>query len=92
MTGLKHARSYVLLDSPEALAAADIDPRMLLAGDRPRLLDEWQLVPHLWNLARRDIDFSPESGRFILTGSAVPADDATSSRRSSMISLFTPRP
>ena len=37
MTGLKHASSY----SPEALAAADIDPRMLLAGERPRLLDEW---------------------------------------------------
>ena len=34
-------------------------------------------MPHLWNLARRDIDFSPEPGRFILTGSAVPADDAT---------------
>ena len=41
MTGLKHASSYVLLDSPEALAAADIDPRVLLAGERPRLLDEW---------------------------------------------------
>ena len=34
-------------------------------------------MPHLWNLARRDIDFSPEPERFILTGSAVPADDAT---------------
>ena len=41
MTELKHASSYVLLGSPEALAAADIDPRMLLAGERPRLLDEW---------------------------------------------------
>ena len=55
--------------------AAEVDPRLLLAGASPRLLDEWQIVPQIWNLARREVDFSPEPGRFILTGSAVPTAD-----------------
>ena len=75
MTGLAHASSYTLLDTPEAQTAAEIDPRLLLAGASPRLLDEWQLIPQIWNLARREVDFSSEPGRFILTGSAVPAAD-----------------
>ena len=75
MTGLAHVSSYTLLDTPEAQMAAEVDPRLLLAGASPRLLDEWQIVPQIWNLARRKVDFSPEPGRFILTGSAVPATD-----------------
>ena len=75
MTGLAHASSYALLDTPEAQTAAEIDPHVLLAGASPRLLDEWQLIPQIWNLARREVDFSAEHGRFILTGSAVPAAD-----------------
>ena len=75
MTGLAHASSYTLLDTPEAQTAAEIDPHLLLAGASPRLLDEWQLIPQIWNLARREVDFSSEPGRFILTGSAVPAAD-----------------
>ena len=75
MTGLAHASSYTLLDTPEAQMAAEVDPRLLLAGASPRLLDEWQIVPQIWNLARREVDFSPEPGRFILTGSAVPTAD-----------------
>ncbi|RAX19638.1 ATP-binding protein [Actinomyces sp. Z5] len=76
MTGLHHAGSYVLLDTPEAQAAADVDPRILLEGETPRLLDEWQTVPQVWNLARRAVDFSNQPGRFILTGSAVPTADS----------------
>ena len=60
MTGLAHASSYTLLDTPEAQTAAEIDPRLLLAGASPRLLDEWQLIPQIWNLARREVDFSSE--------------------------------
>ena len=41
------------------------------------MLDEWQLSPELWNLVRRAVDSSTQQGRFILTGSAVPADDVT---------------
>ncbi len=76
MTGLHHAGSYVLLDVPEAQAAADVDPRIMLEGEMPRLLDEWQTVPQVWNLARRAVDFSNQPVRFILTGSAVPTADS----------------
>lgn len=78
-TSLRAARSAVRLDRDEAARAAGLmDPALLLAGDRPRLIDEWQLVPNVWNQVRSDVDDHPEeTGRFILTGSAVPADDAT---------------
>jgi len=49
---------------------------MLLEGEAPRLLDEWQTVPQVWNLARRAVDFSGQPGRFILTGSAVSTADS----------------
>ena len=65
---------------PRRLAAARglLDPTLLLAGETPRLVDEWQLVPDVWNAVRADVDDHPdEPGRFILAGSAVPADDAT---------------
>lgn len=77
MTALNAASSYVLLDDPESRQILDVAPRSVLEGDAPRLLDEWQLSPELWNLVRRAVDASPERGRFILTGSAVPADDIT---------------
>jgi len=51
------------------------DPGALLAGEPPRLIDEWQLVPDIWNPLRRACDDRNANGQFILTGSAVPADD-----------------
>jgi predicted AAA+ superfamily ATPase len=77
MTGLHAASSYAFLDDPEIQQFIEIAPRSVLEGDAPRLLDEWQLAPDLWNLVRRAVDASTERGRFILTGSAVPADDVT---------------
>ena len=77
MTALHAARSHVFLDEPEAQQALAIAPRSLLDGDAPRLLDEWQVAPELWNLVRRAVDAREQPGQFILTGSAVPADDAT---------------
>ncbi len=78
-TALQAARSAVRLDrDPAARAAGALDPSLLLAGEHPRLIDEWQLVPDVWNEVRGDVDDHPgEAGRFILAGSAVPADDAT---------------
>lgn len=68
----------VLLDlDSSARAVGDIDPGLLLAGEVPRLVDEWELVPSLWNQVRRAVDARRVSGQFILTGSAVPADDVT---------------
>ena len=74
-TASHHARSRVLLDVDQhARAAAAIDPSLVLSGGKPRLIDEWQQVPEIWNHVRRAID--AHEGPFILTGSAVPADDA----------------
>lgn len=77
MTGLNAAKSAVFLDSPELETDLQIQPSLLLEGESPRLLDEWQLAKPLWNLVRREVDFSQQPGRFILTGSAVPSDDIT---------------
>lgn len=52
-----------------------IDPALVLGGPTPRLLDEWQVAPVLWNHVRRAVDERPQAGQFILTGSAVPPDD-----------------
>lgn len=77
MTGLHHAHSAHFLDTDESLTLAQIDPAALLAGDPPILLDEWQVHPSMWNRVRRAVDQAGKPGQFILTGSAVPADDAT---------------
>jgi uncharacterized protein len=77
MTAQQQAASSVLLDiDVGAKQALAVDPALVLAGPRPRLLDEWQVAPALWNLVRRAVDTSGQSGQFLLTGSAVPADDA----------------
>ena len=77
-TGRQASASEVLLDvdrtAHEALA---VDPGLVLRGETPRLIDEWQLAPVLWNHVRRAVDERQASGQFILTGSAVPPDDAT---------------
>jgi hypothetical protein len=67
----------VLLDVDEgARRALQVDPSLVLEGDRPRLLDEWQVEPRLWNLVRRAVDDAGTAGQFVLTGSSVPPDDA----------------
>jgi predicted AAA+ superfamily ATPase len=77
-TARQAAASAVLFDlDPTARASVDIDPRLPLAGATPRLIDEWQLAPAIWNGVRREVDERRKPGQFILTGSATPADDAT---------------
>lgn len=76
--GQQHAKSAVWVDeelSDRPLVADH--PEILIAGDVPRLLDEWQLLPRLWNLVRREVDRRQAPGQFILTGSAMPSDDIT---------------
>lgn len=77
MTGMHHASSFAQLDDPRTRAFMQADPTVLLNGDTPRLLDEWQLAPDLWNLVRRAVDSRAQPGQFILTGSSVPSDDVT---------------
>lgn len=78
MTASQQAASLVLLDIDQAARQVlAVEPALVLDGARPRLLDEWQVAPELWNQVRRAVDASGEPGQFLLTGSAVPADDAT---------------
>ena len=51
---------------------ASLNPAMLLAGAKPRLIDEWQIAPSLWDAVRFEVDHRRIPGQFILTGSAVP--------------------
>jgi hypothetical protein len=75
-TARQVAASEVLLDTDEnARRALAVDPALVLEGAVPRLLDEWQIEPAIWNHVRRAVDDRGTSGQFILTGSAVPADD-----------------
>lgn len=77
-TARRQAASVVRLDaSPQIRAAGAADPNLLLEGDVPRLVDEWQLVPDVWNAVRYQVDERQADGQFILTGSATPADDHT---------------
>ena len=77
MTASQQAASRVLLDIDQvARQVLAVEPALVLEGERPRLLDEWQVAPELWNQVRRAVDASGQPGQFLLTGSAVPADDA----------------
>ena len=77
-TARQAAVSEVLLDvDARARRAITVDPALVLEGAAPRLLDEWQTAPAVWNHVRRAVDDRARPGQFILTGSAVPADDVT---------------
>lgn len=75
-TAEKAAQSTLYMADPENekqnLMLADINPKLLLQGDAPRLIDEWQVAPKLWDAVRYEVDHRDEEGQFILTGSAVP--------------------
>lgn len=72
------ANSVLYMDDPESKAQnitmAELNPKRLLKGNTPRLIDEWQLAPKLWDAIRFEIDHRGSLGQFVLTGSAVPPD------------------
>lgn len=78
-TAEQNARSVLKLQDPstslEYRKMAESAPAFLLKGNNPRLIDEWQTIPLLWDAVRSAIDDRGEPGQFILTGSAVPKDD-----------------
>ena len=77
-TGRRFSQSEVFLDaSRDVRLAASMDPALVLDGATPRLLDEWQLAPDIWNPMRHACDRRARPGQFILTGSADPPDDIT---------------
>jgi predicted AAA+ superfamily ATPase len=92
-TARQVASSEVLLDvDANARAAAALAPNLVLAGAVPRLIDEWQIEPAIWNHVRRAIDDRQQAGQFILTGSAVPADDITRHTGAARITRLRMRP
>lgn len=72
------AGSVLYMDDPEKkeqnVTMAELNPKRLLKGAVPRLIDEWQLAPKLWDAIRFEVDHRDELGQFVLTGSAVPPD------------------
>jgi predicted AAA+ superfamily ATPase len=92
-TARQRAASAVLLDVDDnARRAAEVDPSLVLDGAVPRLLDEWQVEPSLWNHVRRAVDDRGAPGQFILTGSAVPADDMARHTGAGRFSFLRMRP
>ena len=95
-TALEISKSHLLMQDPDKassyLKIADTKPSLLLAGDTPRLLDEWQTALVLWDAVRFMVDQRGEPGQFILTGSAVPADNAVQHTGTGRISRLMMRP
>lgn len=77
-TAEQSAKSVIYLDDPEFREAnilnSETPPKLILSGENPRLLDEWQLAPALWDAIRSDVDHRKEKGLYILTDSAVPKE------------------
>ena len=76
-TAEQQAKSVLYMADPDNqksyIEMADLRIKMLLKGDNPRLIDEWQIIPQIWDAIRFDVDHRGEEGLYVLTGSAVPA-------------------
>ena len=72
------AKSVLYMDDPQSkeqnVNMAALNPKRLLNGETPRLIDEWQIAPKLWDAIRFEVDHRDDLGQFVLTGSAVPPD------------------
>ncbi|MDO4898638.1 MAG: DUF4143 domain-containing protein [Rothia sp. (in: high G+C Gram-positive bacteria)] len=76
-TASQYAKSQVNLDTdPQVAQTVEADPSLLLLGEKPIVLDEWQIHPIMWDVVRREVDSSGKPGEFILTGSTAPGEEA----------------
>ena len=76
-TAKQYAKSVLEMDrDPQVPVMMGTNPKLLLTGNTPRLIDEWQEQPEIWNYVRHEVDDRKLKGQFILTGSANPADNA----------------
>ena len=95
-TASKAAESMVFMQDPDNAssyhAMSDTKPSLLLKGATPRLIDEWQVAPILWDAVRFQVDQRTERGQFILTGSAVPPENETAHTGTGRISRLKMRP
>lgn len=78
-TAERIAKSVIYIDDPYAaelnIRTSEVNPSLLLEGETPRLIDEWQIAPKLWDAVRFAVDRRKADGQFILTGSSVPIDE-----------------
>jgi predicted AAA+ superfamily ATPase len=86
-TARRRAQTAHDLDAPGAVELFTADPRRLVDGDPPVLVDEWQRIPASWDLVRRAVDDDPSPGRFLLTGSVAPAPGGTHSGAGRIVRL-----
>ena len=95
-TASEASQSILYMDEPDIAASnkaiADTKPSLLLRGKAPRLIDEWPVAPVLWDAVRFEVDQRQQMGQFILTGSAVPTDHATTHTGTGRISRLMMRP
>jgi len=91
-TAERRARGLFKLDSAARRQVVEADPEMVLRSPRPTLLDEWQLVPEVWDVVRRHVDRDPTPGQFLLTGSASPRPGATAHSGAGRIVRLRMRP
>lgn len=73
-TCMRYQKSFIKLNTSESIRLASMNPAKVIVGDNPRLIDEWQKVPDIWNQVKNNLDEEYEFGKFILTGSSTPAD------------------
>ncbi len=92
-TAAQVAKSQVRFDTDSDVPIKmDIDPHLLLEGPTPRLIDEWQLYPRIWDFTRREVDSRKQKGQFILTGSATPDEKARRHSGAGRFSVMHMRP
>ena len=95
-TAAQKAASALYMQDPDTresnMGFARTAPSILLKGDTPRLIDEWQTSPVLWDAVRHAVDMRGDPGQFILTGSAVPTDDAVMHTGTGRIARIRMRP
>jgi hypothetical protein len=73
-TCMRYQKSFVKLNTLQTIQMARMNPKAVLRGELPRLIDEWQKAPDVWNQVKDDLDFDYQFGKYILTGSSTPAD------------------
>ena len=92
-TAVQAAKSFVRMDTDDEIRSLmEVNPKAVLAGSSPRLIDEWQEYPQIWNYIRREVDDRKKKGQFILTGSANPEERAKLHSGAGRFSVIKMRP
>lgn len=73
-TSMRFQKSFIKLNTDSRIKLARLNPRQVLEGEQPRLIDEWQTVSEIWNCVKEDLDNDYQFGKYILTGSSTPVD------------------